>query len=163
MSYSDILSGLDDPNKHKKGLALEALAFYLGRLLGLEFVQWRLRSKETGGAELDVIMEGANLIFSRWQIQCKNTSEATLEDIAKELGLAQIIKTNIIMIVTTGRIGDKARAFAERITRETNHQIVLLHKIHLEKLKKDPTEIVDILSIQSEQAMELKRNQIGII
>jgi len=108
-------------------------------------------------------MEGANLIFSRWQIQCKNTSEATLEDIAKELGLAQIIKTNIIMIVTTGRIGDKARAFAERITRETNHQIVLLHKIHLEKLKKDPTEIVDILSIQSEQAMELKRNQIGII
>ena len=83
------------------------------QLIGLEFVQWRLRNDETGGAELDVIMEGANLIFSRWQIQCKNSSQATLEDIAKEIGLAQVIRTNVIMIVTSGRIGDKALAFAE--------------------------------------------------
>ena len=32
---------------------------------GLEFVKWRMRTNETGGSELDVIMEGANLIFSR--------------------------------------------------------------------------------------------------
>lgn len=163
MHYDDILVGLESDNINTKGLALEALAFYLGRLIGLDFVQWRMRSKETGGAELDVIMEGANLIFSRWQIQCKNSSQASLEDIAKELGLAQIIRTNVIMIVTTGRIGDKARAFAERIMRDTNHQVILLHKIHLQRIKADPTTISDILRSQSEKAMVLKRNQIGVI
>lgn len=48
--YSEILAELDNPSKNVKGLALEALAFYLGRLLGLRFVKWRLRSNETGGA-----------------------------------------------------------------------------------------------------------------
>lgn len=70
MKYADILSGLTSKSTHEKGLALEALAFYLARLLGLEFVQWRLRSNKTGGGEVDVVMEGARLIFSRWQIQC---------------------------------------------------------------------------------------------
>jgi hypothetical protein len=163
MPYEDILAKLDSDNQHTKGLALEALAFYIGRLIDLEFVQWRLRSNETGGAELDVIMEGANLIFSRWQIQCKNSSQASLEDIAKELGLAQIIKTNVIMIVTTGRIGDKARAFAERIMRDTNHQVILLNRTHLQRIKVNPTEITNILRLQSHNAMILKRNQIGII
>lgn len=163
MPFEEILLGLDNDNKHIKGLALEALAFYLGRLIGLEFVQWRLRSKETGGAELDVIMEGANMIFSRWQIQCKNSSQASLEDIAKELGLAQIIKTNVIMIVTTGRIGDKARSFAERIMRDTNHQVILINRSHLQRIKADPSDFTDILKAQSQSAMALKRNQIGIV
>jgi hypothetical protein len=163
MPFEEILAGLESDNKHTKGLALEALAFYLGRLIGLQFVQWRLRSKETGGAEIDVIMEGANLIFSRWQIQCKNSAQATLEDIAKEIGLAQIIKTNVIVIVTTGKIGGKARSFAERIMRETNYQVILIHKSHLQRIKNDPTEIADILRSQSEVAMTLKRNQIGVI
>ncbi|HBG74695.1 MAG: hypothetical protein A2X25_11730 [Chloroflexi bacterium GWB2_49_20] len=163
MSFDEILVGLNNESKHKKGLALEALAFYLGRLIGLDFVKWRLRSVETGGGELDVIMEGANLIFSRWQIQCKNSTQATLEDIAKEVGIAQLIRTNVIMIVTTGRIGDKARTFAERIMRETNYQVILLDKTHLQKIKKDPSEITNILQAQSELAMTLKRNQIGVI
>lgn len=163
MHFDDILTDLNNDNKHVKGLALEALAFYLGRLIGLNFVQWRLRSKETGGAELDVIMEGANFIFSRWQIQCKNSPQATLEDIAKELGLAQIIKTNVIMIVTTGRIGHKARIFAERIMQDTNLQVILLHQVDLKRIKTDPTVISDILRSQSEVAMTLKRNQIGNI
>ncbi len=163
MPYEDILLGLESDKTHIKGLALEALSFYLGRLIGLQFVQWRMRTKETGGAELDVVMEGANLIFSRWQIQCKNSSQATLEDIAKEVGIAQIIRTNVIMIVTTGKIGDKAKAFAERIMRETNYQVILLHKAHLQRIKSDPASITDILRTQSEAAMSLKRAQIGIL
>jgi len=163
MTYDDILAGLDNESKNVKGLALEALAFYLGRLIGLEFVKWRMRTKETGGSELDVIMEGANLIFSRWQIQCKNSSQATLEDIAKEIGIAQIIRTNVIMVVTTGRIGDKAKEFAERIMRDTNYQVILINKGHLQRIKENPSEIIDILRAQSKIAMTLKRNQIGII
>lgn len=163
MPFEEILRGLDDDSKHKKGLALEALVFYFGRLIDLNFVQWRLRSSETGGAELDVIMEGVNLIFSRWQIQCKNSSKATLEDIAKEVGIAQVIRTNVIMIVTTGTIGSKARDFAERIMQDTNYQIILLEKTHLAQIKENPAAIIEILHAQSERAMTLKRNQLGSI
>lgn len=163
MPYDEILAGLDDESKHKKGLALEALSFYLGRLIGLDFVKWRLRSGQTGGAELDVIFEGKNLIFSRWQIQCKNSSQASLEDIAKEIGLAQVINSNVIMIVTTGKIGEQARKFAERVMRDTNYQVILIHKNHLARLKEDPSEITGILTEQAENTMALKRSQIDII
>ncbi|MHB0967190.1 MAG: restriction endonuclease [Bellilinea sp.] len=163
MSYDEILRGLSNPSKHKKGLALEALSFYLGRLIGLDFVKWRMRTEKTGGAELDVIMEGSNLIFSRWQIQCKNSSQASLEDIAKEVGIAQLIRTNVIMIVTTGRIGDKAKEFAEHLMQGTNYQIILLSNLQLKRIKEDPTEITEILRSQSEKAMSLKRKQVDII
>ena len=163
MPYPDILNRLESSNRHIRGQALEALAFYLGRLIGLESVKWRLRTNQTGGAELDVIMEGANLIFSRWQIQCKNSTQATLEDIAKELGIAQLIKTNVIMIVTTGKIGNSAKAFAEQIMRDTNHQVILINKSDLQRVRQDPTVISDILRSQSKSAMMLKRNQLGVI
>ena len=163
MPYEEILKGLESESKHTKGIALEALCFYIGRLIGLDFVKWRLRSSETGGAELDVIMEGASLIFSRWQIQCKNSKQATLEDIAKEIGIAQLIRTNVIMIVTTGRIGEKAKSFAQSVMRDTNYQIILLQHNHLQLIKQDPSDITEILRAQSQVAMALKRNQIGVI
>ncbi len=163
MSLSDILTRLESPSTHVKGEALEALAFYISRLIGLQFVKWRLRSAETGGAELDVIMEGANLLFSRWQIQCKNSPKVALEDIAKEIGLATIIKSNAIMIVTTGTIGPKARDFVAQVMRETNYQIILLQNEHLKRVKADPAEIADILRSQSEKAMTLKRGQLDVV
>lgn len=163
MPLSEILVQVDSEDKHIKGKALEALAFYLSRLIDLQFVKWRLRTRETGGAELDVIMEGANLLFSRWQIQCKNSAQATLEDIAKELGIAQLIKTNVIMVVTTGKIGRAAKSFADKVMRDTNHQVVLLSSQDLTAIKADPTAITDILKSQSKAAMTLKRTQLEII
>jgi hypothetical protein len=85
MKYADILDGLTSKSKHEKGLALEALAFYLARLLELEFVQRRVRSNRTGGGEVDVVMEGARLIFSRWQIMCSSDS-ISLEGVMKRRG-----------------------------------------------------------------------------
>ena len=162
MSYTEILRDLENESKHLKGMALEALAFYLGRLLMLDFVQWRVRGNQTGGAEIDVIMEGKNLVFSRWQIQCKNSAQASLDDVAKEVGVAQVIKSNVILIVTTGRIGRAAREFAEQVMRETNLYIALLDGNHLRLLRDAPIEIADILSVQAEGAMTIKRTQVKI-
>lgn len=89
---SEILHELSSPDKHIKGLALEALAFYLMRLIDLKYVATRLRGQDTGGAEVDLVFEGARLIFSRWQIQCKNTKAASLDDVAKEVGLTFQLK-----------------------------------------------------------------------
>lgn len=162
MPYTEILRDLENKSKHLKGIALEALAFYLGRLLMLDFVQWRVRGNQTGGAEIDVIMEGKNLVFSRWQIQCKNSAQASLDDVAKEIGVAQVIKSNVILIVTTGRIGRAAREFAEQVMRETNLYIALLDGNHLRLLRDAPSEIADILNVQAEGAMTIKRTQVKI-
>jgi len=83
---SAILSHLRSADRHVKGRALEILILYLARLIDLEFKGWRLRSADTGGAEVDAIVEGARLIFSRWQIQAKNTDIVRLDDVAKEVG-----------------------------------------------------------------------------
>jgi site-specific DNA-methyltransferase (cytosine-N4-specific) len=160
MPYEDILSGLKSKSTHEKGLALEALAFYLGKLLNLDFVKWRLRSNKTGGAELDIIMEGTHLIFSRWQIQCKNSKQASLDDVAKEVGVAQVIKSNVIMIVTTGNIGSAAKDFAQSIMKETSLNVILISGNELRLLKKTPTAIIDILKTQAIDAMNLKRIQV---
>ncbi len=162
MKYSDIISGLNNKSKTEKGKALEALVFYLGRLLGLTFVQWRLRSSKTGGAELDVVMESDRLVFSRWQIQCKNSAQATLEDIAKEVGLAQVIKANVILVVCTGRIGPVATQFARKVMEETNLYIALVDGRNLKQLSNSSAEIVDIMNSQASEAMTLKRSQVAL-
>ena len=160
MPYAQILEDLHSTSTQTKGKALEALAFFLARVINLEFVNWRLRSNKTGGAEIDVIMEGTNLIFSRWQIQCKNSKEATLDDVAKEVGLAQIINSNVIMIVTTGRLGSAARKFADQVMRDTNLHVILISGKELQSLRDTPAAIVDILNDQAHGAMQLKRSQI---
>lgn len=159
---TEILTELKADSTHVKGRGLEALAFYLARLLDLTFVKWRLRSEKTGGSEIDVIMEGTQLIFSRWQIQCKNSAQASLEDIAKEVGIAQLTKANVILIVTTGKIGQAARRFAESVMRETALYIVLLDGKDLKRLQQTPADIVEIFSTQAVGAMQLKRPQVEL-
>ncbi len=92
---ADILEELDSEDKHIAGLALEALAFKLMRLVDLDYVATRLRGAATGGAEVDLIFESTRLVFSRWQIQCKNTARVSLDDVAKEVGLTHLLKSNV--------------------------------------------------------------------
>jgi len=155
---SEILQELQSQHTGVKGKALEALAFYLMRLLGLEFKSWRKRGKKTGGFEVDVIVEGARLIFSRWQIQCKNTPESAvpLEDIAKEVGLSLQLKSNVILMVTTGRFSRDALTYADDMMRLTHLNIVTLDKGDLHKLAESPLAIVEILNKKARRVMELK-------
>ncbi len=160
MRYEDIVADLTSSSTHKKGLALEALALYLGRILRLKPVGWRVRGRKTGGAELDGVMEGAHLIFSRWQIQCKNQQDASVDDIAKEVGLAQVVKANVVLVVTTGKVGPVARQFAQRAMRETNLYVALIDGKDLARLQTSPADIVEVMSRQAKGAMALKRAQV---
>ena len=58
---ADILSELGHADRHVAGLALEALAFKIMRLLDMTYVATRLRANQTGGAEVDLIFESARL------------------------------------------------------------------------------------------------------
>ncbi len=154
---AEILKDLLSDDRHVKGLALETLAFYLMRLVDLKYVATRLRGEVTGGAEVDLIFEGARLIFSRWQIQCKNTKVVSLDDVAKEVGLTFQLKSNVVMVVSTGNIGGEARKYAQQVMSTTNLNVVLLDSSDLQKIADNPTYIADALNREAKRAMEIKK------
>jgi hypothetical protein len=153
---SDILPALRSSDRHIKGLALEALAFKLMRLLDLNFVAYRKRGQETGGAEVDLIFDAARLVYSRWQIQCKNTGSVDLEDVAKEVGLTHFLKSTVIAMVSTGTIGADARRYAARIMRDTNLCILMIDGSDLASIEANPAAMVDVANREAHYAMRLK-------
>jgi site-specific DNA-methyltransferase (cytosine-N4-specific) len=152
----DIVAELDANDRHVRGLALEALAFKLMRLIDLSYVGTRLRGEDTGGAEVDLVFESARLVFSRWQIQCKNKAAISLDDVAKEVGLVHLLKSNVIVIVSTGRIGPASRQYANTVMAGTNLSIALLDGNDIEEIVDRPTAIVEVLNREAEHAMDLK-------
>lgn len=156
----EILNEIESPDKYIKGLALEALAFHLMRLIDLTYVMTRLRGEATSGAEVDLIFQSDRLVFSRWQIQCKNTRSVSLEDVAKEVGLTFQLKSNVIVIVTTGTVGSKAKAYANSVMNATNLDIVFIDRSDLNQIIQNPVSIIDVLHREARRAMEIKKLEI---
>lgn len=154
---STILEEMQDENRYTAGLALEALAFKIMRLLDMTYVATRLRANQTGGAEVDLVFESARLVFSRWQIQCKNTARVSLDDVAKEVGLTRFLKSNVIVIVTTGDIGSEARRYANKIMADENLAIVMLDGNDLSAISESPSDIVRAFQREAQHAMNLKK------
>lgn len=127
------------------------------RLIDLTYVATRLRGAATGGAEVDVIFESARLVFSRWQIQCKNTDRVSLDDVAKEVGLTHLLKSNAVVMVSTGRISDDARRYANTIMTGSNLCIVMVDGQDLAGIETRPAAIVDVFNREARRAMELKK------
>lgn len=156
LPLADILEEMRSPDRNVKGRALEALAFYFMRLLDLEFRAWRLRGRATGGAEVDVLVEGARLLFSRWQIQCKNTGVVALDDVAKEVGLSLRLRSNVILVVSSGRIAKDAQEYVDAMLEATNLNIITLDRSDLDRLAKNPLAIAPLLNDKARRVMEIK-------
>jgi len=153
---SDIKRELRARDKYSRGLALEALAIRLMRLIDLNYVATRLKGSQTGGAEVDVIFESSRLVFSRWQVQCKNTRTVTLDDIAKEVGITHFLKTNVIVIITSGRVGTEARRYANKIMAESNLCVIITDRDDLTSIIKNPPTIISVFNREANHAMKLK-------
>ncbi|MBU2688674.1 MAG: restriction endonuclease [Actinobacteria bacterium] len=157
---AEILEELDSDDKHLRGLALEALAFKLMRLVDMRYVATRLRGDQTGGAEVDLIFESSRLVFSRWQIQCKNSSRVSLDDVAKEVGLTHLLKSNVIVMVGTGQIGGECRRYANKIMSESSLCIVMVDHDDLTAIRDNPPSIADVFHREAEHAMAIKKLEI---
>lgn len=152
-----ILAELNSEDRYVAGLALEALAFKIMRLLDMTYVATRLRASATGGAEVDLIFQSARLVFSRWQVQCKNTSRVSLDDVAKEVGLTHFLKSNVIVMVSTGEIGPEARRYANKIMSDSNLCVVMVDRGDLALIDARASAIVDIFTREARHAMDLKK------
>lgn len=156
-SLTDILAELNSKDRYVAGLALEALAFKLMRILGMDYVATRLRAAATGGAEVDLLFESARLVFARWQVQCKNTARVSLDDVAKEVGLTHFLKSNVVVVVSTGEIGGEARRYANKIMTDSNLCVVMIDRGDLEAIRQNPAHIVDAFKREARNAMTLKK------
>jgi site-specific DNA-methyltransferase (cytosine-N4-specific) len=152
-SFEEAIDELNSNDSHKKGKALELLAVWMVRLLGLRFTEWRVRSEETtGGGEVDVMAASDKYIYNRWQIQCKNTSSRVgVNTLAKEYGLSVITNADVIMVVTTSGFTTDARTYAEELMNKSRFYIVLIDGKDIEKIKGDKTSIVEILNNKAEK------------
>ena len=156
-SLREVREELESEDRHIRGLALEALAFKLMRFIDLKYVGTRLRGAATGGAEVDLIFESTRLVFSRWQIQCKNTARVSVDDVAKEVGLTHVLKSNVVVVVSTGRISDDARRYANRIMADSNLCIVMVDGDDLAVIEVRPAAIVDVFTREARHAMDHKK------
>jgi site-specific DNA-methyltransferase (cytosine-N4-specific) len=154
---ADIISEMESADRYVAGLALEALAFKIMRTLGMDYVATRLRAKDTGGAEVDLIFHSARLVYSRWQVQCKNTARVSLDDVAKEVGLTHFLKSSVIVMVTTGDIGSEARRYANKIMSDSNLAIVMIDRADLDGVIASPAYLVEAFQREAEHAMALKQ------
>ena len=154
---ADILADLESQDRYVAGLALEALAFKLMRLIDMTYVATRLRAQATGGAEVDLVFESARLVFSRWQVQCKNTKRVSLDDVAKEVGLTHFLKSNVIVVISAGEIGVEARRYANKIMTDSNLSIVMVDRRDLDEIRSKPSHIVDAFNREASHAMTLKK------
>ncbi len=152
-SLPEILKELKSSDKHVRGLALEALAFKLMRLLDMTYIATRLRGIATGGAEVDVVFESSRLAFPRWQVRCKNAARVTLDDVAKEVGLAYFLNTNVIVIATVGHIDDQVRRYIEVTERVRRLMFIMLDGKSLRRISQHPASLVDEIFAQTELAL----------
>lgn len=152
----ELRKDLDSKDTYLKGLALEAFAINVMRMIGLDFLKTRLSGRETGGAEVDALFESTQLLYTRWQVQCKNTGKVSLDQVAKEVGLSHVLKTNAIVIMTTGTISEKARAYATAIMKTMNLCIIMLEGKDVDIIIEEPTRILSIFNRESLNAKQIK-------
>lgn len=126
-STDSILADLGSVDTGIKGVALELLALRVAADVGLMPAEMRLRSAQTGGAEVDLVAEGAHLHFSRWLFQCKNQmAPVSLTVLAKEIGMATLLRAQVVVILTTGAFAKSVADYAREAAEATAIQIVLL-------------------------------------
>lgn len=157
-SYGELLDEMDSDDTYEKGMALETLSVKLGRMLGLEFVGWRVRGQETGGSEVDVVMDNLGLTYSRVQIQCKNIKgKLQTKHIAREVGISRTLQTNTILMIARGGVTTDAKRFANRIMHQENLAIMFLTGEDIEQIDDNPDRLRNVLRGETRRIHNRKR------
>jgi hypothetical protein len=159
-----IRADLRGSDTHLGGLALELLALRMVFDLGLDPRHFRLRSAKSAHAEVDLLAEGAHLMFSRWTVQCKRyTSSKTkvqLGDVAKEVGIAVFSRAHVVVMVTTSDFTSSARKYAEEVSLSMPLQFLFIDgKVVDAYLKRGKDTLLEHARANAQRVMKLKRGQ----
>ena len=160
-SIDEIYTDLDSTHTYTKGIALELLAYRLTTAIGLKLDSFRAMSNSTGGAEVDLICDGLNLFHSRWLVQCKNTPVVTISALAKEIGMATLLKANVILMISTGEFTSTVKQQATLLSETTNFQAILIDGKVLANFRTEGLGyILNHLNTTAKETMRVKRVQV---
>ena len=113
------------PDRNRRGIALEHLALRILRWIGLTNLRWRVRQADEA-EEIDGTADALAPSFARWQVQAKNTARLDADDAAKEIGLALTNGAAVVMLITTGESTAPARSVIERAERRSGLAFICL-------------------------------------
>lgn len=155
-----ILVDVDSDEGHTAGFALELLALRVLTELGLRPTGFRARAAQTGNAEVDLTANGLNLHYSRWLLQCKRTSEVRSNQLAREVGLAIVMRAHVVLMVTTGKFMPDTVLLADQAARNTHLQVLLVDGEVLQDYRRRGIDAVrESLIRQSENVLSMKAEQ----
>jgi hypothetical protein len=160
---TEIYRDLNKGTKNEQGIALELLALRLAYDVGLAPMGFRVRSADTGYAEVDLVAEGANLMFSRWLFQCKATkSTVPLHDLAKEIGMVTLLHAHVVVMVTRGTFSRDLIEHAQKAAQNTHLQVVLIDGSTLSRYRmQGASAILDFLLDTAADTLRVKRGQVA--
>ncbi|WP_139186695.1 hypothetical protein [Arthrobacter crystallopoietes] len=121
-----VVNGEKNETNHARGLALEGVCIQIVRMIGARFLGWRLRSDQTAGAEVDLVAEASNDPYLLIQLQSKASAINGREIIDREVGVAQSLKSNVILFVSAKNVGGAARRAAAAYMQETSLAVLFL-------------------------------------
>lgn len=164
VSMAELWKDLNSQDTYVKGLALELLAYRISKMLGLSLAKFRLRGPHsTNGAEVDLVCDGISLQYSRWLVQCKNTPATIipLDVLAKEIGMAYLLKAHVVLLVTTGEFSSTLKCHAAGLAESSHLQVVLVDKhVLAEYKKKGISFLLSYLKEKARNTMKLKKSQL---
>jgi Restriction endonuclease len=162
-SIDQVYEDLKSPDTYVKGVALELLALRMALDLTLVPIRLRERGSTTGGAEVDLIAEGAHLHFSRWLLQCKNTGSVGVGALAKEVGMAVLLKAHVVVMVTTGKFSASVHSYANELAASGSLQAVLVDGTTLDSYRRSgPKALRGFFHDWAGETLTLKRPQVVI-
>ena len=71
--------------------------------------------------------------------------------------MTHFLKSNAIVMVSTGRIGGEARRYANKIMTDSNLCIIMVDGDDLMRIEENPASIVDVFTREARHAMDLKK------
>jgi len=159
---AEIYRDLNSEDTYTKGIALEVLSIRIATSLGLTPIDFRLRARDTGGGEVDLVAEGAHLHFSRWLFQCKNTKTAVpLSALAKEIGMATLLRANVIVMVTTSDFSESVKKQTDELAKLSPLQAVLVNGEVLNAFQTGgPQSLMSFFHHEAAETMRIKRIQL---
>ncbi len=142
----EILGDLDaqqQPDRNRRGAALEQLGLRIASWIGLHDIEWRPRPDRS--EEIDGVARASRPTFARWQMQAKNTAQLTADDAAKEVGLAVANGASVVMLITTGEITEPARSVIRRTEQRSAITLVCLDGRDVQAIAADPRHVRNVL------------------
>lgn len=137
--------------------ALEAIAFKVADMIGLCDVSTRLSGQDTGGDEADFIFENHRLVYPRWQVQCRNSDVALVDDVAREVGLLDYFHADVGVVISTGRFDPEAKQFAKAVRRKIRQPLLLIDSDTLYAAAHNHAVLLDAVRKQAPQALAPSR------